>query len=155
MRTRILLAIAIVALASCANKDDGAKIIALERGALDRWGKGDPGGYLDLYASDVTYFDPSRDKRADGFAAMKDYYAPIAGKVKVDSYDIIDPKVQRKGDVAVLSYQLVSRGKSPQGVPFAVHWNSTKVYGLVDGNWKIFHDHWSYIKPELKQASPE
>ena len=28
------------------------RIIALERGALARWSKGDPGGYLDIMASD-------------------------------------------------------------------------------------------------------
>jgi hypothetical protein len=33
-------------------------IIALERGALDRWGRSDPQGYLALYAREVTYFDP-------------------------------------------------------------------------------------------------
>lgn len=33
-------------------------IIALERAALDRWGKGDPKGFLETYAPDVTYFDP-------------------------------------------------------------------------------------------------
>jgi hypothetical protein len=41
-------------------------IVALERGALDRWGRGDPQGYLDLYAREVTYFDPMREKRIDG-----------------------------------------------------------------------------------------
>ena len=34
------------------------QIMKLECDALDRWGKGDPGGFLDLYARDITYFDP-------------------------------------------------------------------------------------------------
>src|SRR5207237_2413765 len=33
-------------------------IIALERAALDRWGRGDPQGYIDTFAADITYFDP-------------------------------------------------------------------------------------------------
>lgn len=41
-------------------------IISLERSALDRWVRGDPEGYLGLYAKDATYFDPFRDKRIDG-----------------------------------------------------------------------------------------
>ena len=45
------------------NAWQNAAIVALERGAMDRWGKGDPGGYLDLYASDATYFDPSQERR--------------------------------------------------------------------------------------------
>ena len=32
------------------------EILMLERAALDRWGKGDPGGFLELYAADITYF---------------------------------------------------------------------------------------------------
>lgn len=35
-----------------------AELIALERSALDRWIKLDPQGYLALYGSEITYFDP-------------------------------------------------------------------------------------------------
>jgi hypothetical protein len=42
-------------LVACAT-DDVAEdsIIAAERAALDRWGKGDPQGYLDTYAPEIT-----------------------------------------------------------------------------------------------------
>src|SRR4029079_16718608 len=63
-------------------------IIALERGALDRWGRGDPQGYLELYARDVAYFDPLREKRIDGFDAMKQALEPIKGLVKIDHYEM-------------------------------------------------------------------
>lgn len=33
-----------------------AAILSLERGALDRWG--DVERYLEIYADDVSYFDP-------------------------------------------------------------------------------------------------
>ena len=46
--------------------DVAEHIISLERSALDRWIRGDPDGYLSLYANDATYFDPFRDKRVDG-----------------------------------------------------------------------------------------
>lgn len=151
MKTTMLILIACALLTSCERAPfDLEKIIALERAALDRWGKGDPQGYIETYAPDITYFDPAREKRADGIQAMKDYYAPIAGKIKVESYEMIDAKVQHRGDVAVLSYQLKSRAIMPDGSPVTVHWNSSKVYGLSDGNWRLFHDHWSFIKPELK-----
>src|SRR5436309_16130068 len=41
------------------------EVIAVERAALDRWGRGDPQGFLDTYASEVTYFDPGQDRRVD------------------------------------------------------------------------------------------
>lgn len=34
------------------------KIIDMENSALDRWGKGDPDGFLEISAGDVVYFDP-------------------------------------------------------------------------------------------------
>ena len=125
-------------------------IIALERGALDRWGRGDPLGYLDLYAREVTYFDPMREKRIDGFEAMQQALEPIKGLVKIDRYEMIDPQVYRAGDAAILTYNLVSYGRSPAGDALAVRWNSTAVYAQIDRQWKIVHSHWSYTKPELK-----
>jgi ketosteroid isomerase-like protein len=153
MKNTLMTLIACGVLASCEKAStpfDPQKIIAIEKEALDRWGKGDPQGYMETFASEITYFDPAREKRADGIEAMKEYLAPIAGKIKVSRYEMTDAKVQRLGDVAVLSYQLTSHAIMPDGSPATVRWNSTKVYGLFDGKWKIFHDHWSFIKPELK-----
>jgi ketosteroid isomerase-like protein len=125
-------------------------IIALERGALDRWGRGDPHGYLELYARDVTYFDPARDGRVDGLDAMTALLAPIKGQVKVDRYEMIAPHVYRAGDAAVLTYNLVSHSRRPDGAATVTRWNSTAVYAQIGGQWKIVHSHWSYTKPELK-----
>lgn len=46
--------------------DIASEIIALERGALERWCQGDPDGFLEISAPDVVYFDPFLDKRLDG-----------------------------------------------------------------------------------------
>ena len=126
-------------------------IIALERAALDRWGKGDPQGYLETYAPEITYFDPMQERRIDGLQAMNDLLLPLKGKVKVDRYEMIGPRVQRRGEVAVLSYNLVSHVRGPDGAPMTVRWNSTAVYGLSGGQWKIIHSHWSFTRPELKR----
>lgn len=157
MKHVLLILIACVALASCERATapfDPQMIIAMEKNELERWNKGDPQGYLEAYAPEITYFDPMRAKRADGIQAMKEYLAPFAGKVKVDRYEMIDTKVQRLGDVAVLSYQLISHATLPNGSPATARWNSTKVYGVFDGKWKLFHDHWSFIQPELKDPLP-
>jgi ketosteroid isomerase-like protein len=152
-----LIIIACGVLASCEKAPiafNTEKIIALEKAALDRWGKGDPQGYLETYAPEITYFDPAREKRADGIQAMRDYLAPVTGKVKVDRYEMIGTRVQHLGDAAVLSYQLRSHAIMPNGSPRISRWNSTKVYALVEGNWKLVHDHWSFVKPELKDPPP-
>jgi len=132
------------------------ELVALERSALDRWTKFDPQGYLDLQAPEVTYFDPFTERRVDGLDAMQVRLAPMK-KMKPPftdpQYEMIGPKVQRHGDVALLTFNLVNYGKLP-GAPERVlaRWNSTEVYSRIGGTWKIIHSHWSYIQPELKQA---
>jgi ketosteroid isomerase-like protein len=81
---------------------------------------------------------------------MQQALEPIKGLVKVDRYEMIDPQVYRAGDAAILTYNLVSYGRTTGGVAMAVRWNSTAVYAQIDGQWKIVHSHWSYTKPELK-----
>jgi ketosteroid isomerase-like protein len=128
-----------------------AEIIALERGALDRWGKGDPQGFFDIMAAEETYFDPLTGKRVDGLAALQKYMAPFAGKISIERFEMIDPKVQRQGDLAVLTFNLVDYGASLGGSPkTTARWNSTEVFRKIDGGWKIVHSHWSFTKPELK-----
>lgn len=131
-------------------------VVAMERAALDRWGKGDPQGYLEIMANEVTYFDPTQEKRMDGLEAMRKMLAPITGKVKVSRFDMIGPKVQHHGDAALLTFNLVSYVAQPDGKERAVaRWNSSELYARVDGQWRIVHSHWSYIKPELKVAVAE
>jgi ketosteroid isomerase-like protein len=131
------------------------KIIAIERAALNRWGHGDPQGYIEIFSPDITYFDQTQEKRVDGLEAMRKYFLPITGKVKVDHYEMIGAKVQRLGDMAVLSFNLVSYGKSPDGATSASRWNATEVYGRVNGPWRILHSHWSLTKPAMKGSSAE
>ena len=157
IRVMLLVPALILTFAGFHRSDAGARqsqaIIALERGALDRWGKGDPEGYLGLYAPDVTYFDPMQEGRVNGAAAMRALYGTIAGKVKVDSYEMVEPRVQLRGNVGLLTFNLVSHGRLPNGDPIVVRWNSTEVYARAGAKWSIIHSHWSFIKP-LPMAPP-
>jgi ketosteroid isomerase-like protein len=135
---------------------DPQTIIAMERAALDRWGKGDPQGYVEIMAPEITYFDPIQEKRIDGLDALKQMLAPLTGKVSVSRYDMINPRVQQHGNVALLTFNLISYQRQPDGSERAVaRWNSTETYTRVDGQWRIIHSHWSYIRPELKQPVTE
>ena len=153
MRTRDTMALLLAAMfmptpnSPAARDAQSDTIIALERAALDRWGKGDPRGYLDTYAPDVTYFDPMQDKRVDGRAALKELYGPLTGKISIDHYEMIGAKVQQRGDVAVLTFNLVSHATRPTGEPVIVRWNSTEVYARSQGRWRIIHSHWSFTRP--------
>jgi ketosteroid isomerase-like protein len=123
------------------------EVLTLERTALDRWGRGDPGGFLEISAPDVTYFDPAVPKRIDGLNALEQYYAPVAGKISIDRFEYLNPHVKANGDVAILTYNLASHGRGAEGAP-AVRtcWNVTEVYERLGGEWKIVHSHFSYTE---------
>ena len=59
---------------------DADAIIATERAALDRWGAGDPYGYLEIMAPEVTSFDPVQERRVDGLPATTALLVSWTGK---------------------------------------------------------------------------
>lgn len=119
--------------------DESAReILAMERAALDRWGSGDPDGFLEIVDVDVTYFDPYQPSRIDGLSALRQYYAGLRGKIRIDSYEIVEPRVQVYGETAVLTFRFHSRGSESE-----MHWNATEVYRRGADGWRIVHSHWS------------
>ena len=90
------------------NKNVAETVISLEKAALDRWGKGDPSGFLEISADEVCYFDPFLEKRIDGKEELSKLYENIRGKILIDRYELIDPRVQLLDTVAVLTFNYVS-----------------------------------------------
>jgi ketosteroid isomerase-like protein len=129
------------------------KIIALERGALEGWGKGDPNGYLELYAPDVTYFDPFTPSRLDGYAAMDEHYRPVHGTIWMERMELLNPQVLAEGQTAILTYNLVDpvRVSDPSGTKES-RWNVTEVYRCINNGWKIVHSHFSLTGPPPSAA---
>ena len=119
--------------------DDTERIIAKERAALERWGRGDPEGFLEISAEDVVYFDPYAPKRIDGRAALGARYAELRGKIWVDRFEMIDPKVQFCGEAAVLTFNHISWIGE-----LMMRWNCTEVFRRWGADWEIIQTHWSY-----------
>jgi ketosteroid isomerase-like protein len=133
------------------------QILMLERAALDRWGKGDPDGFLELYSTDVTYFDPSTAIRMDGHRAMAEYYRPLIGKIQIPRYEMLNTQVVVDGDMALLTYNLVNYITDAHGVEsVGTRWNSTTVYQWRGDAWKAIHSHWSFTRhPAFQDLTPE
>jgi hypothetical protein len=131
----------VVAAATVAD-DEGSTIIAIEKRALERWGKGDPSGFLEISDPDVVYFDPGLDHRLDGLEALTRYYEGVRGQVSIDRFELIDPKVQVGSDLAVLTFNYVSWSGQAES-----RWNCTEVYRRREGMWRIIQTHWSRTRP--------
>jgi ketosteroid isomerase-like protein len=133
------------------------QIVRLERAALDRWGNGDPGGFLELYAPDITYFDPSTPERIDGHPAMAEYYRPWVGRIQIPRYEMRNPHVVVGAELAVLTYNLVNYVVDATGTEsVGTSWNSTVVYRNREVGWQSIHSHWSYTQhPAFRTLTPE
>jgi ketosteroid isomerase-like protein len=66
-----------------------------------------------------------------------------------------DPQVavSEDGDLAVLSYNLRNFVADERGgEKVLTTWNSTEVYRLISGEWRIVHSHWSFAQhPAIMQ----
>lgn len=142
---RTMLVMLALATSACATAHDPAVasvLIATERGAMDRWAKGDPSGYMAILADDVTIFDPRFDARLDGRAAAIAYYEQVRGKASIPRYEFLNPQVQQLGDGAVLTFNFVSYDANGA---VTSRWNFTEVYRRAGGRWEIIQSHASYV----------
>jgi len=119
-------------------------IIGMERAALERWGKGDPSGFLEISAEDVVYFDPFQQRRLNGIGELRALYESIRGKVSIARFELIDPLVQSVDDMAVLTFNYVAEGTNE----VTSRWNCTEVYRRQEEGWRIIQTHWSITRPE-------
>lgn len=118
-------------------------IIDLERRALDRWCHGDPSGFIEQSAPDVVYFDPFIKARIDGRERLLEYYEPLRGTIFAEHFDLVNPRVQVMGQVAVLTFNFVSQSANGR----EQRWNCTEVYREDPEGWRLVQSHWSFTKP--------
>jgi uncharacterized protein (TIGR02246 family) len=149
--TLILVALLTPALSGCQPRSAGQgdteqAILAQERRARDQWAQGNPLGYLDVDADDVTYFDDiGAQSRINGVEAMRTYFNSLKGKIPPHRYDVVDPKVQVYGDIGILTLRY--NAYATDGKPLA-RWKASSVYRRTGGEWRIVHAHWSMLKGE-------
>jgi len=119
-------------------------ILAMERQGLDHWAQGDPLGMSDNFADDITYFDDiGAHTRLNGLEEMQNYLASL--EIPPHSYELVDPKVQIYGDIAILTLRYQSTSLDGEPDP---PWKATSVYRLIDSEWRVVHAHWSLVKEQ-------
>jgi len=90
-------------------------------------------------ADDYTEFNASYSTRIDGkaknFNLLEAYFIP--GTSLAD--EMLNPKVQVFGDVAILSYNFAGVVKDNDGTVRSTKAKSTRVYVKMNGTWKLVH----------------
>jgi ketosteroid isomerase-like protein len=123
------------------------EVLALERAAMDGWHTGTPAPALAAFDPSVTFFHIMTGGRLDGVSAVKGLYDGYRGISLFDSYEIVKPKVQVAGEVAILTYILTTQKGST-----ATRWNATQVYRRTKDGWRVIHGHWSQTMPPANSA---
>ncbi len=120
-------------------------ILALEKGAMERWRQGDPMGWAEISADDVTYVDPGLVKPIVGLEAYTAFLKTLEGKIRYEGSEFIDPQVVLVGDAALLTYNYRSTASLAELASGQVLWNTTEVYFRQGARWRIAHTHWSFV----------
>lgn len=131
-----------------ASEDIATVIIELETRALERWGRGDPSGFLEISADDVVYFDPFQERRLNGIGELSALYESIRGRVNLTHFELLGPRVQASGDMAVLTFNYVAEDSNA----VTSRWNCTEVFRRDGDSWRIIQTHWSITRPKLAES---
>ena len=103
----------------------------------------DPGNISEHFkniADDYTEFNGDYATRIDGKAMAMRLSEP-AGKDpnRIAAGEMLNPKVQIYGDVAVLTYNFAGVGKNKEGETKPNRAKSSRVYVKQGGKWKLVH----------------
>lgn len=91
-------------------------------------------------ADDYTEFNSDYSTRVDGKkmnVALSEALSMNGGKIL--AAEMLNPKVQVYGDVAILSYNYAGVNKDKDGEVKSNKAKSTRVYVKINGEWKLVH----------------
>ena len=103
----------------------------------------DPANLAEIFkntADEYTEFNPSYSTRLDGKTVAMNLAEP-GGKSSTRrvASEMLNPKVQVYGDVAILSYNFAGVRKNKDGDIKPWRAKSTRVYAKQNGKWKMVH----------------
>ncbi len=91
-------------------------------------------------ADDYTEFNPDFSTRIDGKSTYVKLSDPSTqGEGTVLAAEMLNPKVQVYGDVAILSYNYAGVTKGIDGKITSSKAKSTRVYVKMNGEWRLVH----------------
>ncbi len=118
-------------------------IISKELEALTRWSHGDPYGYIDIAADDITYYAEGCDTLITGIKDFTSVNAALEGKISIPHLELKNPKVEMYGNVGIFTFVLHNFNDERE---LTSRWKTTEVYEKIDNDWKLVHSHWSLVR---------
>jgi hypothetical protein len=109
-------------------------VLAMERAALERWGAGDPDGFLEISDAEVLYFDPFRSRGWTGSTGCAGGTSRSAARSTATGSNL---GCRRRATLPCSA----SEG--------SLRWNTTEVYRNGASGWRIIHTHWAFYEPKI------
>jgi len=111
--------------------------------ANSRWASGDPMGFLEVSAPDITWSEPfTPQNRVKGYDALKTFLEGFKGKIPPHKHELLDPMFQFYNDIVIVTYLYQATVEEEISNP----WKVTAVYRYLDDDWLAVHENWSEVK---------
>jgi ketosteroid isomerase-like protein len=132
--------VAVSVFAEEADKQVAEEVIAITKAQWAAEADKDVATAMKNVADEYTEFNPETPLRLDGKAiSVRIGEALATGSDTSISAEMVNPKVQVYGDVAILSYNYVGATKDKGGEIEQVRAKSTRVYVKKNGQWMLVH----------------
>ncbi len=84
-------------------------ILSLEKAAMERWRNGDPMGFVEISAEDISYVDPGLTKPILGLVEFKAYMQQLEGQDPLSKIRIYRPQGgnSRRCGIAILQLSFI------------------------------------------------
>jgi ketosteroid isomerase-like protein len=121
---------------------DAAEVLAVIEGWNRAFARNDPAAYFPYIDDGISVLTPSNPYRVDGLPDDREEFEHSLrlGTGRVGYFQELQPRVQRYGDVAVVTYH--SRGSyGPRGNEKTLYLKETDVLVKRPSGWRIVHIH--------------
>lgn len=121
-------------------------LVEFEKAIQWQWSSGDPTGYMDALAEDVTYFDPIAEYLVVGREAVREHWKRIYEDAHITRQEYLNEvaRPSAKGDEVLLAFNFNTYQQDDKGgEKLFLSWNMSHIFRKIDGKWLMVHGHLS------------
>ncbi len=116
--------------------------------ANERWASGDPMGFVDCAAEDITWMDDlMAPVPIKGKEALTGYLEGFKEQIPPHKKELLNMEFQNYGDIVIVTYHYQGYFDEVAGDP----WKVTSVYRYADGDWLSVHENWTEVEKPVEE----
>ncbi|MFI6699552.1 YybH family protein [Streptomyces sp. NPDC050509] len=125
--------------------EEAETLVEFEKSIQWRWSSGDPTGYMDALAEDVTYVDPLAEYVLVGREAVREHFKRIyadAGITRQEYLNEVARPLSKDEVLLVFTFNTYQQDETGEEKLF-LSWNMSLIFRRTDGEWLMSHGHLS------------